>query len=180
MSEQLSRALLERYRPWDRTSRLLRGLAIRGNNRGKTGTTTICWHCGFAVSIYTERSAIIPWNSESLITCSISACGLQCYYCRSTLGWYFCDSIKTKVNCSSSENRCSKAHQDIKNVGFRVTSYGRGCMSAEDCKNATDTDACKEGTCELDCCSGDLCNAATVPLVSAIIFTVCAVLATSL
>ena len=179
MSEQLSRALLERYRPWDRTSRLLKGLAMRGNNRGKTGTTTICWHC-FAVSIYTERSAIIPWNSESLIMCSISACGLQCYQCISTKSWDDCESVKTKVNCSSSENRCSKAYRDIKKGGVSVKGYGKGCSSADFCKTATDTDACKEGTCELDCCSGDLCNAATVPLVSAIIFTVCAVLATSL
>ena len=179
VSEQLSRALLERYRPWDRTSRLLKGLAIRGNNRGKTGTTTICWHC-FAVSIYTERSAIIPWNSESLIMCSISACGLQCYQCISTKSWDDCESVKTKVNCSSSENRCSKGYEDIKKGGVSVKDYAKGCSSADFCKTATDTDACKEGTCELDCCSGDLCNAATVPLVSAIIFTVCAVLATSL
>ena len=58
--------------------------------------------------------------------------------------------------------------------------YGKGCISAEDCKTATDTDACKEGTCEMDCCSGDLCNSARVTLVSAIILTLCAVVATSL
>ena len=103
----------------DRTSRLLKGLAIRGNNRGKTGTTTICWHC-FAVSIYTERSAIIPWNSESLIMCYISACGLQCYQCISTKSWDDCESVKTKVNCSSSENRCSKGYEDIKKGGVSV------------------------------------------------------------
>ena len=110
--------------------------------------------------------------------CSISACGLQCYQCIGTKSWDDCESVKTKVNCSSSENRCSKAYRDIKKGGVSVKDYGKGCISADFCKTATDTDACKEGTCELDCCSGDLCNAATVPLVSTIIFSVCAVLAT--
>ena len=112
--------------------------------------------------------------------CSISACGLQCYRCFSTKSWDDCESVKTKVNCSSSENRCSKAYEDIKKDWVSTKDYGKGCSSAEDCKTATDTDACKEGTCEMDCCSGDLCNSARVTLVSAIILTLCAVVATSL
>ena len=84
------------------------------------------------------------------------------------------------MNCSSSENQCFKAYEDIKKDGSSVKGYGKGCISAEDCKTATDTNACKKGTCEMDCCSGDLCNSARVPLVSAIILTLCAVVATSL
>ena len=84
------------------------------------------------------------------------------------------------MNCSSSENQCFKAYEDIKKDGVSVKGYGKGCISAEDCKTATDTDACKKGTCEMDCCYGDLCNSARVPLVSAIILTLCAVVATSL
>ena len=112
--------------------------------------------------------------------CSISACGLQCYGCFSTKSWDDCESVKKVINCSSSENQCFKAYEDIKKGGVSVKGHSKGCSSAEDCKTATDTDACKEGTCEVDCCSGDLCNSATVPLVSAIILTLCAVVATSL
>ena len=133
----------------------------------------LCW-------IYTERNAIIPWNSESLIMCSISACGLQCYECLSTKSWDDCESSKTKMNCSSSDNRCFKAYADIKVDGKSQKGYSKGCDSADDCKTATDSEPCKKGTCKIDCCSGDLCNAATVPLVSAVILIVCAVLATSL
>ena len=112
--------------------------------------------------------------------CSVSACGLQCYQCISKKSWDDCESAKKVVNCSSSDNRCFKAYEDIKVDGKSLKAYGKGCDSAEDCKTATDIDACKKGTCKMDCCSGYLCNAATVPLVGAIILTVCAVLATSL
>ena len=97
----------------------------------------------------------------------------------STKSWDDCESVKTKVNCSSGENRCFKGYQDIKKDGISAEGYGKGCSSAEVCKTVPETDVCKKGTCEMDCCSEDLCNAATVPLVSAIILTVCAVLATS-
>ena len=112
--------------------------------------------------------------------CSISACGLQCYRCLSKKSWDDCESTKKVVNCTSGENRCLKAYEDIKVDGKSVKGYGKGCFSAKLCKTATDAEVCKKGTCKVDCCSGDLCNAATVPLVSAIILTVCAVLATSL
>ena len=182
MSEQLSRALLERYRPCLSTSRLLKDLAIRANNRGKT------------VLLQSVSTALLNMyrkecnNSESLIMCSISACGLQCYKCLSTKSWDDCESAKEVVNCSSSDNRCFKAYVNIKDDGKSVEGYNKGCDSADDCKTATDTEACKKGTCKIDCCSGDLCNAgtiplgnaATVPLVSAIILSACAVLTTSL
>ena len=128
--------------------------------------------------------------------CSIPACGLQCYKCLSTKSWDDCESVKIVVNCSSSDNRCFKSYADIKVDGESVEGYGKGCYSAEVCKTATDTEPCRKGTCKMDCCSDDLCNAATkplgnaatkplgnaatVPLVSAIILTVCAVMATSL
>lgn len=116
----------------------------------------------------------------AFLLCVSFACGLQCYRCLSTKSWDDCESVKKVINCSSSENQCFKAYEDIKKDGVSMKGYGKGCSSAEDCKTATDTDACKEGTCEMDCCSGDLCNSARVALVSAIILTLCAVVATSL
>ena len=120
--------------------------------------------------------------------CSISARGLQCYQCVSTKSWDDCESAQKVVNCSFSHNRCFTTYVDIKRDEISAKAYGKGCSSTDVCKTATDTETCEKGTCKIDCCSGDLCNAATVPpgnaatipLVSAIILTVCAVLATSL
>ena len=49
MSEQLSGALLERYRPWDRTSILLKGLAIRANNKKGKGKPVLLQSVGTAL-----------------------------------------------------------------------------------------------------------------------------------
>ena len=112
--------------------------------------------------------------------CSILACGLQCYECLSTKSWDDCESRKDVENCSSGENRCFKGYADSEEDGSSKKAYRRDCFSAEKCKTAADIKACKKGICKVDCCSGDLCNVATVPLVSAIILSACAVLATSL
>ena len=120
--------------------------------------------------------------------CSILACGLQCYECYSQKSWDDCESRKEVKNCTSWNNRCFKGYTDWQEDGSSKKAYRKECSSTEDCKTATDDKECKEGTCKVDCCSGDLCNAgtiplgnaATVPLVSAIILSACAVLATSL
>ena len=112
--------------------------------------------------------------------CSILACGLQCYECFSKKSWDDCESRKEVKNCTSAKNRCFKGYADWEEDGSSKKAYSKDCFSTEKCKTATDSKGCKEGTCKVHCCSGDLCNAATVPLVSAIILSACAVLATSL
>ena len=120
--------------------------------------------------------------------CSILACGLQCYECKSKKSWDHCESRKDVENCSSGENRCVKGYADWEEDGSSKKAFRKDCFSAEKCKTAAYNKDCKKGTCKVDCCSGDLCNAgtislgnsATVPLVSAIILSACAVLTTSL
>ena len=121
-----------------------------------------------------------------MIMCSILACGLQCYECLSHKSWDDCESRKEVKNCSY--DRCFKGYADWQEDGSSKKAYSKECSSTVKCKTATDKQKCKEGTCKVDCCSEDLCNAgtiplgnaATVPLVSAIILSACAVLATSL
>ena len=139
-----------------------------------SGYNLLALHC----CIYRKEcnNSLKFWRSM----CSISACGLQCYQCLSEKSWDDCESGKKVMNCSSSDNRCLKGYVHIEVDGKSQKGYKKDCDSADDCKTATDTEACKKGTCKIDCCSGDLCNAATVPLVSAVILTVCALLATSL
>ena len=112
--------------------------------------------------------------------CSILACGLQCYECFSKKSWDHCERRKDVESCTSGKNRCFKFYAHWEEHGSSQKAYRKDCLSAEKCKTAADNKDCKKGTCKVDCCSGDLCNAATVPLVSSIILSACAVLATSL
>ena len=130
--------------------------------------------------LYKVKCNDSPKNSESLIMCSILVCGLQCKQCFSEKSWDHCESRIEVENCTSGKNRCFKGHADWKKDGSSRKAYRKRCSSTEECKTATDNKACKKGTCKVDCCSGDLCNASTVPLVSAIILSACAVLSTSL
>ena len=115
-----------------------------------------------------------------MIMCSILACGLRCYECSSKKSWDHCESHKDVEKCTSGKNRCFKGYADWEEDGSSQKAYRKDCFSAEKCKTAADIDDCKSGTCKVDCCSGDLCNAATVPLVSFIILSACVVLATSI
>ena len=103
--------------------------------------------------------------------------GLKCYRCVSTKSWDDCASVKKEVNCSADENRCSKAFASDKKDGVSVDDYDKGCLSAADCDAFPKTDFCKENECKIDCCTGDLCNTAALPMISAVIITACAFVA---
>ena len=64
-------------------------------------------------------------------------------------------------------------------VSFAV--YGKGCDISSQCDTDT-ADFCKSDTgkvkkCEINCCSGDLCNGGRVPMVSAIMLLTSALVA---
>ena len=105
--------------------------------------------------------------------------GLKCYRCVSTKSWDDCADVKKEVTCSSGFDRCVKAYADVKTEGASVEAYEKGCFTEELCKSVVDkVPFCKgKGECKINCCSGDLCNAAALPMVSTIILITCAFVA---
>ena len=69
--------------------------------------------------------------------------------------------------------------------GVSIKSFEKDCITKELCDDMKQVlKACEkakeagaDATCKLDCCSGDLCNAGTAPVVSAFLILACAVLA---
>ncbi|XP_015758455.1 PREDICTED: lymphocyte antigen 6 complex locus protein G6d-like isoform X3 [Acropora digitifera] len=100
---------------------------------------------------------------------------LKCYYCTSSSSW---DDCKTqKITCESSDDaRCAKVYGKTKIREDTYTSYTKGCLTETLCKKTSSL--CK-GTedCQVNCCSGDLCNTASTKVVNAVFLVLCAFLA---
>ena len=82
--------------------------------------------------------------------------------------------------------RCGKVHTAFKSGAISGKVYGRGCSTKVSCDNAKTTvlKACEDAKaagadaeCEINCCSGDLCNAGVTPLVSGLLILSCALMA---
>lgn len=118
---------------------------------------------------------------EIKIKCvSFSGSPLKCYRCVSTKSWDDCADIKKEMDCPAigGYDRCFKAYADVKTEGASVEGYSKGCLTAALCDEIHKTDICKgKGECKIDCCSGDLCNAAALQMVSAIVLITCALVA---
>ena len=97
----------------------------------------------------------------------------------STKSWDDCDDVKEEMTCLPNFDRCVKASAKVKGGGASVEAYEKGCFTAELCDVDTDKiDFCKDkGECKINCCTGDLCNAAALQKVSAIALIACAVMA---
>ena len=104
--------------------------------------------------------------------------GLKCYLCVSTKSWDDCADVKKEMDCPASFDRCYKGHADVKGEGASVEAFEKGCLTAALCDATDKIDFCKgKGECKINCCSGDLCNAATLKMVSAIVVVACAMVA---
>ncbi|XP_032237915.2 uncharacterized protein LOC5512610 [Nematostella vectensis] len=110
--------------------------------------------------------------------------GLSCIQCQNTEGFGMCMKYRAFVECEGWQDRCYKASVDTWYEGDPVLLFGRGCTSASEC-NDKKVDVCKGGKgqdypfdhqCDVYCCSGDYCNSASLPAVSAIILAACALL----
>ena len=95
--------------------------------------------------------------------------GLKCYQCVTLKDWDDCDNTKKEVTCADGENYCEKAYATGKHGGVSVSVYRKGCSSSSDCDTAK-SEVCNPSDptvsvaeCEINCCSGYLCNEAKVP-----------------
>ena len=109
--------------------------------------------------------------------------GLKCYQCASAKSWDDCASNKKETTCPSGSDRCGKAFIEGKAADVSVAIYGKGCSAKALCDDRDKY--CKAAAqvgmtvskCEVNCCEGDLCNGAKVPMVSAILLLACALVA---
>ncbi|KAL9985527.1 hypothetical protein ACROYT_G007944 [Oculina patagonica] len=118
----------------------------------------------------------------AFLLCISTGYGLECYQCYSTKSWDDCANVKKEVTCPSVADRCGKAYISGKSDEASVAVYGKGCAVSSQC-DADSSELCKHSDpsvtveCDIYCCSGDLCNGAKVPMVSAIMLLACALVA---
>ena len=108
--------------------------------------------------------------------------GLKCYRCISAKTWDDCEKNKEEISCTSDYDSCVKIYFDGKVAGIGGEGYAKACASKSNCNK----DLCKAiqfqeemiiDKCDVNCCQGDLCNGAKVPLASAFWILGCALLA---
>ena len=106
---------------------------------------------------------------------STSGYGLKCYTCSSSTSWDNCNDFKAERYCPARYDRCAKLSVHVESSSFRK--YSKYCTTEEGC-NIGRISPCKgKVKCKLDCCSGDLCNAATLQKVSVAALIACALMA---
>ena len=107
--------------------------------------------------------------------------GLKCYQCSTTMGWDECEDIQSEVDCNKTADQCFKVFFKGQRDHIQAETYSKGCTTNEKCQQVNE-DLCKMDEfgpgikCELTWCTGELCNAAALPMVSAIILIACACL----
>ncbi|XP_078356200.1 uncharacterized protein LOC144641013 [Oculina patagonica] len=101
------------------------------------------------------------------------ALGLKCYTCSSSKSWDDCKSTRKSLPCAGDADRCAKVH--LKYGGVEI--FAKHCVPNALCKSDTNP-TCKKATgsseCEVDCCTGDNCNAGSAFRVSGILLLTCA------
>ncbi|KAM7448763.1 hypothetical protein ABFA07_003262 [Porites harrisoni] len=103
---------------------------------------------------------------------------LKCNQCISTKSWDDCKNNTEEVSCSDSEDRCVKFDIKAESSGVADEVFAKGCATSSKCseKNCKKfAPSAKITKCEVNCCKGDLCNGAQVPMVSAIMLLACAI-----
>jgi len=120
----------------------------------------------------------------AIFLCISPGSALKCYRCESSESWIECDdSAKNIITCSAGQSRCGKVFKRAD----QISTFARGCLSAKQCYDGPENfELCRKAqergskvTCQMSCCSGDLCNgAAHMSVVGGLILLTCAVVAT--
>ena len=104
---------------------------------------------------------------------------LKCNECSSDKSWNDCKDSKKEVTCSDGEDRCGKADIKAESSGVTGEVFVKGCVTSSECSEKNCKKFSPSGKitkCEVECCKGDLCNGAQVPMVSAIMLLACVIL----
>ena len=109
-----------------------------------------------------------------------TAYALKCNLCLSTKSWDDCKNTTIETTCEDGWDRCLTEEVKAESPDKTVKQvFAKGCATSSLCsqgsKNCRPIDpSVKITKCEVDCCKGDLCNGAQVPMVSAIMLLACA------
>ena len=127
------------------------------------------------ISEYFKRCFLL----EVKLNVFLAVYGLKCYKCASTKSWDDCVSLEKETTCPTGFDRCLKGYVHFKDDGANVEGFEKACLTAALCDSTDKIDLCKgDGReCDINCCSGDLCNAAALQLVSVTVLTACALVA---
>ena len=89
------------------------------------------------------------------------------------------EDVKEEMTCPTGFDRCFKGYAHVKGGGASVDTFEKACLTAELCEKTDKIDLCKgDGRkCEINCCSGDLCNVAALQLASTFVLIACALVA---
>jgi len=118
-----------------------------------------------------------------IFLCISFGSALKCYRCESSKSWGECDdSAKNIITCSAQQSRCGKVFKRAD----QISTFARGCLSAKECHDGSEYfEICRKAqergskvTCQMSCCSSDLCNGAGCrSVVSVLTLLTCAVVA---
>ena len=103
---------------------------------------------------------------------------LKCNECFSLKSWDDCKNKTKVVTCLDSQDRCGKADIKAESSGVTGEVFVKGCATSSECSEKNCKKFSPSGKitkCEVECCKGDLCNRAQVPMVSAIMLLACAI-----
>ena len=106
-----------------------------------------------------------------------SGFALKCQQCTSTTSMEDCKKNEKEVDCGGSFDRCGKISLDFKVGGVETKSFAKSCTTKAVCDAGKELDECKKiegATCKLDCCDSDGCNSSAMPVISAFLMVICA------
>ncbi|XP_078351916.1 uncharacterized protein LOC144636553 [Oculina patagonica] len=101
------------------------------------------------------------------------ALSLKCYDCSSTDSWDDCKTKSESKSCSGGADRCAKVYLKAGSI----KGFFKYCTSSSSCaKDGNPTCKAQIGSfeCDVNCCTGDNCNAGSAFRVSGILLLACA------
>ena len=102
---------------------------------------------------------------------------LKCQICSSETSMEDCKKNEKELDCGGSLDRCAKISLDFKVGVLETKSFTKICTTKAVCDAGKQLDACKKAkgaTCEFDCCDSDGCNSSAMPVISAFLMVLCA------